>query len=168
MNTSDFTTKDIERFWSKVVKSDDPDSCWEWTIATDKDGYGLFKVGKSQNKRTMRAHRIAWELAHSTIPDGLCVCHQCDNPPCCNPRHLFLGTNQENTADKVAKGRVSHATGLKGEAHPRAKLTWSKVKQIRLRYATERISQRGLAREYGAGKSVINQIIRNEIWKEGN
>ena len=77
------------------------DECWEWTDGCDGDGYGVVGAGG----KTVRAHRVAWEVAHGPIPDGVHVLHQCDNPPCINPAHLFLGTQADNMADKVAKGR---------------------------------------------------------------
>ena len=96
------------RFWSKVNKTD---GCWLWTGYRFHAGYGGFH--ESQPKRTVRlAHRVAWELTNGLIPDGLHVCHTCDNRSCVRPDHLFLGTNADNVADKVAKGRQA-----KGEAH---------------------------------------------------
>lgn len=80
------------------------EECWTWTGARNRVGYGLF-WGRIE-KRWLRAHRVSWEMANGPIPDGLFICHHCDNPPCVNPGHLFLGTQKDNMADCAAKGRV--------------------------------------------------------------
>ena len=80
------------------------DECIEWSGSRNKDGYGQ----KHKNGKTQQAHRLAYECAFGTIPAGMLVCHSCDNPPCINPAHLFLGTNQDNIRDSVEKGRHSN------------------------------------------------------------
>lgn len=87
-------------FWNWVDRSD-PGGCWPWTRSTNGDGYGLLRVGD----RITRTHQHAWRLTHGPIPAGMEVCHRCDNPPCCRPDHLFLGTHEENMADMRLKGR---------------------------------------------------------------
>jgi hypothetical protein len=94
---------DCFRFWSKVDQSSG--DCWTWTAATYQ-GYGRFQVGGPKGNRTVAAHRMAWELTHGPIPDKLHVLHHCDNPPCCRPEHLFLGTIRDNNADAQAKDRM--------------------------------------------------------------
>lgn len=92
-----------ERFWRKVDKSGE---CWVWTGCRHVAGYGRFNTQDAQWSGVVYAHRMAWELTHGPIPPGLHVLHRCDNPPCCNPEHLWLGTNADNHADKVQKGRL--------------------------------------------------------------
>jgi hypothetical protein len=92
----------IARFWAKVDRSD-PDGCWPWIGHRIRKGYGIHWAF---NRKTV-AHRRAYELTYGSIPDGLFVCHHCDNPPCCNPDHLFVGTNSDNMQDCIRKGRFS-------------------------------------------------------------
>lgn len=89
------------RFWSYVDQSGGPDACWPWMRSVDRQGYGRQVV----DGHGWGAHRIAWTLTRGPIPDGLVTCHHCDNPPCCNPAHLFVGTQRENLADMKRKGR---------------------------------------------------------------
>lgn len=92
----------VERFWSRVKRGD---GCWEWQGGSNQYGYGLFTRRGCDTKVTRVASRISWELAHGPIPQGMVVCHKCDNPPCVNPDHLFIGTHLDNMRDMVAKGR---------------------------------------------------------------
>src|SRR4051812_13356235 len=94
-----------ERFWEKVdIRSND--ECWPWKACKNEHGYGLFGVG---NKRLKTSNRVAYELAVGPIPDGLRICHKCDNPPCCNPRHLYPATQRHNMLDRDMKGRNGRA-----------------------------------------------------------
>lgn len=149
-----------DRLWNNVdVRG--ADECWEWVAGKNYKGYGRLNVG---GRQLMLAHRLAWVLACGEIPEGLCVCHHCDNPACCNPSHLFLGTNADNMADMVAKGRASHATGLRGSAHPRAKLTEAGVLEIRRLWEEASLSQREIGKMFGVGRRAIGKIVRRENW----
>lgn len=112
MNKSNF--KEPKRFWSRVAVGE-ADECWEWRVAKNSDKYGNFWI----HDRSWRAHRVAWILTYGPIPNGLLVCHKCDNPGCCNPYHLFLGTSKDNQIDSARKGRQA------------AKLTEEDVLKIR-------------------------------------
>jgi hypothetical protein len=138
-------------FWRKTVKTPE---CWVWIGCVDRDGYGQIGV----NYRQVKAHRFSWELHHSTIPEGLCVCHRCDNRSCVNPEHLFLGTNQENTMDKVAKGRQQ-----RGSANGTAKLTEEKVVEIRRLIAAGK-PQTHIARQYGVTPGNVCSIHHGRSW----
>ena len=152
-----------ERFWPKVDKRG-VDECWKWLASTQKFGYGTFNLrGKIQ-----LAHRISWMLHNGPIPKGkgyhgTCVLHHCDNPPCVNPKHLFLGTNNDNMADKVKKGRIANNIG---EQNCNAKLTWEQVCEIRVRYAKGGITQTKLGDEFGVTNQNISDIIRGKLWNK--
>jgi hypothetical protein len=118
-------------------------------------GYGSFTVGGI----TYRAHRVAWELANGRPLDGLHALHRCDNPSCVNPRHLFAGTNAENSADKVAKGRQ-----MTGRTSPRAVLTESIVLEMRRRAAGGE-SAAALGREFGVNGKGAHSAIYGRTWK---
>lgn len=91
-----------ERFARRLEVT--PSGCIEWTGSRNRAGYGSISVGgRTEGRRS--THRLAWELTNGSIPDGMQILHHCDNPPCCNPAHLFLGTRSENMADMISKGR---------------------------------------------------------------
>jgi hypothetical protein len=146
-----------ERFWAKVTVAE-LDDCWEWQAARDTWGYGYFRVAHGDVMR--RAHRVAWEISHGPIPDGMLACHTCDNPPCVNPAHLFLGDDAANCADKVAKNRQSRTPPHWGEASPGVKVSSEAVHQIRARYAAGGISQTELGRQYGISQTQVSRIVR--------
>ena len=147
-----YTPKDIDRFWSKVDRSGGDNSCWIWLKGRTYNGYGRVQwVGK-----TKRANRVAWTVTFGDIPDGLFVCHKCDNPPCCNPSHLFLGTRQENFDDMRKKERL---VLLSGENNGRCKLTDQEVLEIRSRYATGHENQKTLAIAFGVSDAHISDLI---------
>lgn len=122
------TEKEISRFWSKV-KIGGPDECWEWQGATNKQGYGIINL----SAKTLVASRVAWFINNGVIPDGLFSCHTCDNPPCCNPNHLFLGTFQDNAIDMSNKGRSrkGRKSPLRGELIKSAKFKEEDIIQVK-------------------------------------
>ncbi len=135
-----------ERFWSKVDCGEAGD-CWPWMRCRLPSGYGKFGI----NRQTYLAHRVAYELTYGPIPPGLLVCHHCDNPSCCNPAHLFVGTNTTNFADMMLKGRSNH-----GERNAMANQ----------RYASG-VSLRQLTSEFVIGYAQLWNIVRRKYWKGG-
>jgi hypothetical protein len=130
--------------------------CIVWTGAVDRRGYGRIGCGGERDGWDY-THRVAWTLANGEIPDGMYVCHRCDNPPCCNPDHLFLGTAAENSADMVAKGR---AVGFPGETHPQAKLTDADVRLLRSLAPTATYAD--LARRFGIARNHARALALGE------
>lgn len=104
-----FTPADMDRFWSKVEKGAQG-TCWPWTAGGDRLGYGMFKL----DGRMWKAPRVAWLFTTTSDPAKMDVCHRCDNPPCVNPAHLFLGTASDNMRDCAAKGRLNFQNGQAG------------------------------------------------------
>lgn len=156
-------------FWARVDRRG-PDECWLWTGPFHSAGYGkLGYQGKDWN-----AHKLAWVLTNGPVVGELCVCHRCDNPPCCNPGHMFLGSRAENRQDCVAKGRHAQGDGTsarlypelvpRGEGHGRAVLTEVQVIEIRAR-RREGATIDALAAHYGIGRSQVFRIGRREAWK---
>jgi uncharacterized protein YerC len=148
--------------WAAVASED---SCWPYSKRTFvKSGngactYGLVYQGRSKR---VRAHRLAFELAFGAIPEGLAVCHRCDNPLCCNPLHLFLGDAALNNADKMEKGRHY---ALSGERNGLAKLTDRQALEV-ARRARDGESQSALAAEFGISQSAISRIKKMGGYKQ--
>ena len=135
-----------QRFFNKVDKTN---SCWNWTALRSKQGYGRLTV----NRKNYTAHRISWILHNGEIPDGLFVCHHCDNTSCVNPDHLFLGTAKDNALDRSAKGRGRDDNGKK---HPSAKL-----KECDVYYIREKLSEGVLGKDLAAKFNVCCMTISN-------
>lgn len=138
--------RSAEAFWLYVDRSGGPEACWPWTRAKTRGGYGHMSV----NGVDVRVHRYAWRLVNGPIRRGLFVCHKCDNPPCCNPRHLFLGTHTDNMRDGVSRARLG-------------KLTAEQVQSIRAALA-EGAGVRALARQYGVDHSAVSRINTGRHW----
>lgn len=171
--------KDVLGFIKQRVTINKNTGCWEWT---KRNGDVCRKYGMVIIERMVHSvHRLVYELTQGAIPKGWLVLHRCDNPPCCNPSHLFVGTHQDNMDDKVRKGRCAtgDANGAriyrakiaasnrkrarerpetvshKGELHPCAKLTWEQVKEIRRRHASEKITGKRYA---ASGRNILNDL----------
>lgn len=145
-----------QRFWEKVEIASE-NECWNWTGGLT-DGYGIF----STRERNVLAHRLSWELAFGKIPEGLCILHECDNPRCVNPSHLFLGTREDNNRDRSSKGRDGSA---KGERNNGAKITAKQVKTIREMYLTGEFSQLAIGKMFGISESEVGNIVNLITWK---
>lgn len=145
-----------ERFWKFVEPIPEGDGCWIWTGSQTPKGYGYFWFtgGKWRS-----AHRASWEIHNGPIPDGLHVLHRCDNPPCVNPAHLFLGTGLDNSRDCYRKGRAKLGAQRFG-----AKLDDAKVIEIRRRLANKE-QQAAIAREFGISTAVLYNIRMGIKWK---
>ena len=147
-----------ERFWSKVDQGG-PDECWPWLAHRKSSGYGQFVVRKGV---FMTSSRVALALTIGRPLDlGELACHRCDNPPCCNPAHLFPGSVVDNALDSVAKGRARRAWGVD---HPSAKLTVEQVREIRSHADRHGLGVE-LARQYGVTKNTIYAIRSLKKWR---
>lgn len=143
---------DIQRFWSKV-QIGNPQECWPWIAHhRTKSGYGVICLMPPGGKTNYRSHRVAFHLATGQDPLDLYVCHSCDNRLCCNPAHLWLGTNQDNQVDSVLKGRS------------RAKLDVEKVRQIRSLHASGATNSE-LARRFKINHTTVWSVITRTWWK---
>ena len=149
----------VKRFWTGV-QIDDLVDCWLWMRRKNSEGYGNIRwYGE-----TWLTHRVAWNISRGEIPQGMLVCHHCDNPPCVNPSHLFLGTDLDNARDKIAKGRSVLPPSFAGEKNPMATLTAPAVLEIRRLYK-EGATQISLCRKFEASQTQIWLIVHNRRWK---
>lgn len=147
-----------ERFEYYIERSSDPDQCWGWN-GPKNHSYGVLGSGYSD----VRVHRLVWEKEFGPIPEGMQVCHSCDNPPCCNPRHLFLGTQADNNADKESKGRGTKPPKMVGIDHFNAKLTDSDILDIQ-QLLEWGMLQRSIGVRYGVHQTLISLIKGRKIW----
>lgn len=184
--TMTFQANTEQDFWSHVDRRGDGE-CWPWKASRSPRGYGVFRLRYQQ----WRAHRLAWTFSNGPIPSGLLVLHRCDNPPCCNPKHLFVGTSADNTADMIAKGREAsgdrhpsriHGSNYlprgelhhsartpevmaRGESNGAAVLTEEQVREILRRRHVDGVSAYRMAKDYGVSKGTIQFILSGKTWQ---
>ncbi len=141
-----------ERLMQRIKKNEK--GCWEWqgSIAKGRYPYGFI----STSDGLQNTHRVAWKLFRGSIPRGMLVCHTCDNPRCCNPDHLFVGTQKDNLDDRKRKGRT-----LTGQRHPNSAITDSLAEQLRKEFDGVRGSIRRLSEKHGITSDVVRNVVRN-------
>lgn len=146
------------RYWPKVRKGS-PDECWTWAArAKTAFGYGRMTAGRGTH---LKAHQIGWALANGPIPDGLGVLHECDNPACCNPNHLFLGTQKDNSQDAKQKGRLALPPNPLGEEHPNSKIT----EELAVAIFTSPLKTVDVARELGVSYKIACDVRNGKSWR---
>lgn len=172
------------RLWTKIDRSAGPDGCWPWRGWANCDGYGYIWI----NDEGYRVTRVLYFLTYGTIDDTLLVCHDCDNPRCCNPAHLWQGTIADNHADMCAKGRVAkgdrHGMRAHPETHSRGDQHWARLKpealargerngnthltEANVREILAAPKQRGiptmLSRKFGVSITTICDIRKRKVW----
>lgn len=146
------TADAIERFWA-TVRRGRPGECWEWRASKTTNGYGRLRVGGRQQQ----AHRVAFFLTNGRWPTP-CCCHSCDNRACCNPAHLWEGTNAENTKDAVRKGRMAH-----GSRSPRATLNeWNVIGVMAM--SLMGATRKTIAAQFNIDPSGVYRILNRKLW----
>ena len=156
------TQEEVSKFWSNVkIKGDD--ECWEWQGTRHSKGYGVFHILYAGDYIAYMSNRVAWFLHNKKQPGDFLVCHTCDNPPCCNPKHFFLGTSADNQKDATNKGRKP-SLFLAGEKHKMAKLTESDIKEIR-QMKELGYSQTFISEKYKVSQSQISRILLGRRWR---
>jgi hypothetical protein len=152
--------RERERFWGKVLRGA-KDDCWEWQGAKARSNwrYGHFRL----RGQTKSAHRLSFAMHHGEIPDGMFVCHRCDNPPCVNPTHLFAGTHTDNVRDMHSKGRAA-VPCAEGSKNGHTTMDEDTVRSIRARYRLGE-SQSAIARDLGISHTTVSLMVLRRTWK---
>ena len=158
---------DINKIWD-YIEVKDQESCWIWTKGKANYGYGVINTSE---RKQFRVHRLVWSFYFGDIPDGMFVLHKCDNPPCCNPGHLFIGTQADNIRDMIRKGRRGNA-GVKpgtqtGEKNHNSKLTNDNVLDIR-ELLNSGESHSRIASMFGVSRPTITLINTGSTWNLDN
>lgn len=158
----EFTSTDINRFWSKVLFTANAEKCWEWNCSKRKGGYGYFTITLLKKQVKLVSTRVSYFLTCKIDPVGFAILHKCDNPMCCNPEHLFIGTNKDNTQDMISKGRKADTSGVNNGT---SKLDEFQVIEIRNLYNTKQFLQNELANKFNVSVSTIQRVVTNMSWK---
>lgn len=156
----EYTKNDEVRFWSGVNVTKQNNGCWVWRKSKHSYGYGYFRI----NKKTYLSHKVALTMFYGVDKTPLQVLHSCDNPVCCNPRHLRWGTADDNVKDAIKRHRKTDPPTFYGEKHPSSKLNWEKVDKIR-KARQNGESMEKVAKEYGVSINTIYRIVSFQNWK---
>jgi len=148
----------IDRFYGKFEITD---TCWVWKGKKDKNGYGQFYMNLDKKEISVRPHRFSYMIFKGEIPDGLLICHSCDNPACVNPQHLFLGTQKINIQDALKKERMN---GPKGTKQWLAKFKDDDIREIR-KLKSSGMNGNQIAKKYNVNRRVIYDILKKITWK---
>ena len=164
-----------ERVKDKLSLFSNTSECWEWPMSKTKAGYGQLPYRVDNSTKLAYAHRASFEIANGPIPDGMCVCHTCDNPGCFNPDHLFLGSHQQNMEDMASKGRTK-----KGKSYPLGDAHWAKGRRREVQGSNNgnskleesdvveilRSSDKNvrLAERFGVSQTIISMIKKRKVW----
>lgn len=155
------TEKQIAKFLSKIQVGH-PDECWPYKGKPGKSGYGRYSIYSDQQHPIIKLlpNRLAFFLHWKIDPEGWCVCHECDNPICCNWHHLFIGTQNDNSKDRVRKGRQAHGNSVRKVGG--TKLRADQVREIRRRACEGHVL---LAKEFGLQATYMKKVITGELWR---
>lgn len=150
-----------DRLWSRVDKTGGPDACWPWMGKLNEDGYGKIR-GNDSAKSAMPVHRFAYEITCGPIQDGLLACHTCNNPPCCNPKHIYAGTHKDNAQDSIKAGTFYF---LREVDNHKTRLTPDKVAFIRHMRLVEHAAIRDIAAQFCVDQATIWDAVLRRTWK---